>query len=88
MWIADLVASEARAAEPVHSSMLPATTSGPSPAGPCDDVGSLVGTSRASQTPASSNRSPQTRHEPGSSPRPITKVTSWLQELLVEGFAA
>ena len=88
MWIVDQVDIEACEAEPVHSSMLPATTFGPSPAGPCDDAGSLVGTSRASQRPASSNRSPQTRHEPGSLPRPIATFRSWLLELFIEGFAA
>jgi uncharacterized protein YjiS (DUF1127 family) len=88
MWIADQVDSEASAAEPVHSSMLPATTFGLSPAGPCDDAGSLVGTSRASQRPASSNRSPQTRHVSSSSPRPITTATSRLLEFFIEAFAA
>jgi uncharacterized protein YjiS (DUF1127 family) len=88
MWIADQVDSEASAAEPVHSSMLPATTFRPSPAGQFDDAGSLVGTSRASQTPASSNRSPQTLDEPGSSPRPTRIVTSRLLEFFIEAFAA
>ena len=88
MWIVDQVDIEACEAEPVHSSMLPATTFRPSPAGPCDDAGSLVGTSRASQRAASNNRSPQTRHEPGSLPRPIATFRSWLLELFIEGFAA
>jgi uncharacterized protein YjiS (DUF1127 family) len=68
--------------------MLPATAVGPSPAGQCDVAESLVGTSRASQSPASSNRSPQARHAPDLSLRPITTVTSWLRELFIDGFAA
>jgi hypothetical protein len=88
MWIVDQVDREPCAAEPVHSSILPATTFGPSPAGQCDDAGSLVGTSRANQKPASSNRSPQTRHEPGSSLRPITTVRSRLLEFFIEAFTA
>jgi uncharacterized protein YjiS (DUF1127 family) len=88
MWIVDQVDRELCAAEPVHSSMLPATAVGPSPAGQCDVAGSLVGTSRASQSPASSNRSPQARHAPDLSLRPITTVTSWLRELVIDGFAA
>ena len=88
MWIADQVDSEASAAEPVHSSMLPATTFRPSPAGPWDDAGSLVGTSRASQRAASNDRSPQTRDEPGSSTRPVGTVAFRLLEFFVEAFAA
>jgi hypothetical protein len=88
MWIVDEVDREPCAAEPVHSSILPATTFHPSPAGPCDDAGSLVGTSRASQRAASSNRSPQTRDEPGSSARPTGAVASRLLEFFIEASAA